>query len=65
MYSHILSVLCIAIFMAINSLAMVVGQSPDSLLYLLNNDLVKDDAEKYDLLCKIIQKTDDADTSIK
>jgi len=39
--------------------------STDSLLYLLNNNLVKDDADKYELLCKIAHSTDDADIKLK
>ena len=51
--------------MAINSLIVVHGQSTDSLLYLLNNDLVKDDADKYDLLCKIASNLTDADSKLQ
>ena len=51
--------------MAINSLTAVNGQSTDSLLNLLNNDLVKDDTNKYELLCKIASTSADADTILK
>ena len=44
---------------------MVNGQSTDSLLYLLNHDLVKDDAEKYELLYEIASNSADADTILK
>jgi serine phosphatase RsbU (regulator of sigma subunit) len=65
MYSRFISAICIAFFMAINSLIVVHGQSTDSLLYLLNNDLVKDDADKYDLLCKIASNLTDADSKLQ
>ncbi|MCX6253679.1 MAG: SpoIIE family protein phosphatase [Bacteroidia bacterium] len=51
--------------MAINSLIAVHGQSTDSLLYLLNNGLVKDDVDKYDLLCKIASNSTDADSKLQ
>lgn len=38
------------------------GQSSDSILYLLHNDLLKNDAEKYDLLSRLIQDLSDADS---
>jgi serine phosphatase RsbU (regulator of sigma subunit)/Tfp pilus assembly protein PilF len=65
MYYRIISAFCIAFFMAINSLITVKGQSTDSLLYLLNNDLVKDDVDKYDLLCKIASNSTDADSKLQ
>ena len=58
-------VFCIAFIIAINAPTMVSGQSKDSLLYLLNNDLVKDDAEKYELLCRIASNSTDADSILK
>jgi serine phosphatase RsbU (regulator of sigma subunit)/Tfp pilus assembly protein PilF len=65
MYYRIISAFCIASIMAINSLFSVNGQSTDSLLYLLYHDLVKDDADKYELLCEIASKSADADTILK
>ncbi|MBS0010146.1 MAG: SpoIIE family protein phosphatase [Bacteroidales bacterium] len=34
-------------------------------MYLIDNDLVEDDNEKYDLLCRVITKTEDAETKIR
>jgi serine phosphatase RsbU (regulator of sigma subunit) len=65
MYNRHISAFCIAFFMAIDSLIAVHGQSRDSLLYLLNNDLVKDDVDKYDILCKIASDSPDANTILK
>ena len=45
--------------MAIYSPTTVKGQSSDSL------DLVKDDVDKYDLLCKIASKSTDADSKLQ
>ncbi len=36
----------------------VLGQSVDSLIYILENKQIKDDAEKYELLCQIISQPD-------
>ena len=44
---------------------MVKGQSTDSLLYLLNNGLAKDDTNKYKLLCEIASNSANADTILK
>jgi tetratricopeptide (TPR) repeat protein len=55
----------IAFFMAINSPAPVNGQSSDSLLYLLNHDMVRDDSKKFELLCEIASNSVDADTILK
>jgi len=44
---------------------MVKGQSTDSLLQLLYHDLVKEDANKFELLCKIAEYSTDADTILK
>jgi serine phosphatase RsbU (regulator of sigma subunit)/Tfp pilus assembly protein PilF len=65
MYYNILSAFFIAFFMAMNSPVMLIGQSTDSLLYLLDNDLVKDDSEKYDFLCRIIPNTADFESRLK
>jgi two-component system NtrC family sensor kinase len=55
----------IAFVTAINAPTIVSGQSNDSLLYLLNNDLAKDDAEEYELLCRIASNSTDADSILK
>ncbi len=47
--------------MAINSLIAVNVPSTDSLLYLLNHDLVKEDTDKFELLCEIVSNSADAD----
>jgi len=60
MYYRIISAFCIAFIMAINSQTEVDGQSTDSLLYLLNNNLVKDDTEKFEVLCMIASNSTDA-----
>jgi two-component system, NtrC family, sensor kinase len=65
MYYRITLVFCIAFVTAINAPTIVSGQSNDSLLYLLNNDLVKDDAEEYELLCRIASNSTDADSILK
>jgi len=64
-YYRIISAFCIAFFMAINSLIAINGQSTDSLLKVLNNDLVKDDVDKYDLLCMIASNSTDAVSKIQ
>ena len=53
------------LLLAINSLTAVNGQSTDSLLYLLNHDLVKEDTNKFELLCRIASNSADADTILK
>jgi len=65
MYNCFISAICIAFFMLINSLTVVKGQSTDSLLYLLNNNMVKDDAKKFKLLCEIASNSVVADTILK
>ena len=65
MYYRFISAFCIAFFIAINSIAAVNGQSTDSLLYLLNHNLVKDDVNKYRLLCEIASNSANADTILK
>jgi serine phosphatase RsbU (regulator of sigma subunit) len=65
MYYRIISAFCIAFIMAINSQTEVDGQSTDSLLYLLNNNLVKDDTEKFEVLCMIASNSTDADSILQ
>jgi len=65
MYYRIISAFCIAFIMAINSQSAVDGQSTDSLLYLLNNNMVKDDTEKFEILCRIASSLTDADSILQ
>jgi serine phosphatase RsbU (regulator of sigma subunit) len=65
MFYHIISVFFIAVIMAISSLTVANGQTTDSLLYLLNNELVKDDVNKYNLLCEIASTSAETDTILK
>jgi len=64
-YYRIISAFCIASVMAISSLFTVDSPSIDSLLYLLNNNLVKDDTSKYKILCEVASNSADADTILK
>ncbi len=65
MYFRTISAFCIAFIIAINSLIAVKGQSTDSLLYILHNDLFKDDTAKFELLCRIASTSTDADTILQ
>ena len=65
MYYRFILPLLIALFAAINPKTMVTGQSTDSLLYLLENDLVKGDSAKYELLRKIIRSTSDVEIKLQ
>ncbi len=65
MYYRIYSAFYIAFFLIINLQITVNAQSTDSLLNLLNHDLIKDDVEKYNLLCKIASNLPDADSKIQ
>ncbi len=65
MYFRIVSAFCIAFIIAINSLIAIKAQSADSLLYILHNDLLKDDTVKFELLCKIASTSTDADTILQ
>lgn len=65
MYYRIVSAFSIALITAINLLTTVNGQSTDSLLYLLNQDFIREDADKLKVLCRIASQSDDADTIIK
>ena len=58
MYYRIISSFYIAFILAICSPTTVNGQSTDSL------DMVKDDIDKYDLLCKIASNSTDADSKL-
>jgi len=65
MYYRIISACCIALFMTIGTTMPVAGQSTDSLLYILNNDLVKDDSSRYELLREIISHTTDVRSKLQ
>ena len=65
MYYRIISIFYIVLITAITSLTAVNGQSTDSLLYLLNHNLIKEDTDKLDILCMIASQSDDADTILK
>ncbi|HCT85633.1 MAG TPA: hypothetical protein DF296_10605 [Candidatus Margulisbacteria bacterium] len=65
MYYRFLSILLIAISSAINPPTLVIGQSTDSLLYLLENDLVIGDSARYELLRKIIRSTSDVEIRLQ
>jgi two-component system, NtrC family, sensor kinase len=65
MYYRNTFVFCVAFIIAINAPGIVSGQSKDSLLYLLNNNLVKNEAEEYKLLCRIAANSTDADSILK
>jgi serine phosphatase RsbU (regulator of sigma subunit) len=65
MFSRSISVICIAIFMAIQFPGLVKGQSTDSLLYLLNHGPAMDDNKRFELLCKIAENSNYADTILK
>lgn len=62
---RIVSAFFIAFLMAINSPAVLFGQSTDSLLYLLDNGLVKYDSAKYYLLLRIISNTTDVKSKLQ
>jgi serine phosphatase RsbU (regulator of sigma subunit) len=55
----------IVFLITIGSCALVKGQSSDSLLYLLNEGKLKDDAKKYELLCRVASNSIESDTIIK
>jgi serine phosphatase RsbU (regulator of sigma subunit) len=65
MYLRHTSAFFVVFLMAINSSSVIFGQSTDSLLYLLNNNLVEDDSAKYELLCEIIANTTDLESNLQ
>jgi len=56
MYHRIISAILVAFLTVVCSPGLIQGQSIDSLLYLIDNDLVKDDSDKYDLIIEVIDK---------
>ena len=65
MYRCNISAILIALIIVACSPGVIIGQSVDSLLYLIDNDLVKNDADKYDLLSKVILDIDDPESKIR
>lgn len=65
MHHRIISVFFVAFLTIVCSPDFIQGQSIDSLLYLIDNDLVEDDSEKYDLLCQVLYDIDDAESRIR
>jgi serine phosphatase RsbU (regulator of sigma subunit)/Tfp pilus assembly protein PilF len=65
MYNRFIYAIIIGFIIVIDSLSLVKGQSTDSLLYILNHDLVKEDNDKFNLLCEIVASSPDADTILK
>ncbi len=62
---RIISAIIVAFLFIVCSPGLIKGQSIDSLLYLIDNDLVKDDSDKYDLLCQVIKDINDAESIIR
>jgi len=65
MHRRIVSTILIAFLTFVWSPDFVKGQSVDSLLYLIDNDLVEDDAEKYELLTQVLEDIDDTESKIR
>jgi len=65
MSCRIISAILVAFLIVIWSPGLIKGQSVDSLLNVLDNDLVEDDAERYDLLLKVIKDIDDFESIIR
>ncbi|MFO7852348.1 MAG: SpoIIE family protein phosphatase [Bacteroidota bacterium] len=64
MHYRIISIFLLALLTVISP-AVIKGQSLDSLLYIIDNDLVEDKNEKYKLLCKVLRETDDDEAKIR
>ena len=62
---RIISAFLVAFLTVVCSPGLIKGQSIDSLLYLIDNDLIKDDSDKYDLLCQVIEEINDAESKIR
>jgi serine phosphatase RsbU (regulator of sigma subunit) len=65
MYLRTISAILVAFLTVVCFPDLVKGQSIDSLRYLIENDLVKDDAEKYNLLIQVIEDISDAESKIR
>jgi len=62
---RIISAFLVACLTFVCSPELIRGQSLDSLLYVIDNDLVKDDSEKYILLSQVIDEITDADSILR
>ncbi|MDX2415040.1 MAG: hypothetical protein QNK33_07595, partial [Bacteroidales bacterium] len=65
MYHRIISAIFIAFLTVVCFPNLIKGQSTDSLRYLIDNGQVKDDSHKYDLICQVIEKINDAESKIR
>jgi len=65
MNHRIISAILVAFLTVVWSPDLIQGQSIDSLLYLIDNDLVQDDSEKYELLYQVIEHISDAESKIR
>ncbi|MCK5101539.1 MAG: tetratricopeptide repeat protein, partial [Cyclobacteriaceae bacterium] len=65
MSHRIISAILVAFLTLVCSPDLIKGQSIDSLLYVLDNDLVEDDSEKYDLLRQLIKEINDTESKIR
>ena len=65
MKHRFISAFIAALLLTFSSVTAVVGQSTDSLLFLLNNNLVKDDSTEYEILKKIIAGTTDVQSRLQ
>ena len=61
---RIITAILFAFLMFVYFPGLLKGQSLDSLLYLIDNDLLKDDSEKYDLICEAIEDIYDPERKI-
>jgi len=65
MYYRFISAILVACLTLVCSPGLIKGQSIDSLLYLIDNDLAKDDSDKYDLICQVINDISDTESKIR
>jgi len=65
MAHRFLSVIIVSLLVIVCSPYLIKGQSTDSLLYLIDNDLVKDESERYKLFCQVIAKLDNDENKIR
>ena len=65
MHCRIISAILVAFLILVLSPGLIKGQSIDSLLCLIDNDLVEDDADRYDLLCELISDIEDPESKIR
>ena len=65
MNHRIISVILVGFLTLVSSPNLVKGQSIDSLLFLIDNDLVEDDSEKYELLSQVIEHITDVESKIR